>query len=355
MHLDHGKPPKEYVDYIGGKYIFLSLCFLALIALILFSISVGSVSIPLPAVIKTILGRGTNAQWNTIIWKIRLPRILAAVTAGTGLAVAGAAMQSILRNPLGSPFTLGISQAAAFGAALSVMIMGTGVMHSAGADSITITNPYLTAGMAFLFCLLATAFLLTIARLGRASPEVLVLAGVALGALFTAGTMFLQYFADDTQLAAMVFWTFGDVGRAGWNQLGIIAAVVIAGSIYFLLNSWNYNGLDTGDETARGLGIYVEKIRLISMVIASLVTAVIISFVGIIGFIGLVCPHMIRRIIGDDHRFLLPGSCLAGGIVLLAADTTARTVMAPKVFPVAILTAFLGVPVFLYLLIRGYR
>ena len=355
MHLDHARFPEEYVRYIKGKYLFLILCVLFILILFLFSISVGAVPVPLDTVVRVIFGQESALKWKSIIWNIRFPRALTAVIAGVGLAAAGAAMQSILRNPLGSPFTLGISQAAAFGAAMSVMLIGTGIMHSTGADAVTITNPYITTATAFLFCLLATAFLLAIAKLRHASTEVLVLTGVALGSLFTAGTMFLQYFADDVQLAAMVFWTFGDVGRASWDELGVITAIVFIGTVFFFFNSWNYNAIDTGDETAKGLGIHVERIRLLTMVVASLVTAVIISFVGVIGFVGLVCPHMVRRIIGDDHRFLLAGSCLAGGIVLLAADTVARTLMAPHVFPVAILTAFLGAPVFIYLLIRGYH
>jgi iron complex transport system permease protein len=167
--------------------------------------------------------------------------------------------------------------------------------------------------------------------------------------------MFLQYFADDVQLAAMVFWTFGDLARASWSELGVISAVTFVAFLYFILSRWNYNALNAGDETALSLGVPVGRIRLVGMVTSSLVTATIISFVGIIGFVGLVCPHMVRRLIGDDHRFLMPGSAIAGAVLLLAADTVARVIMTPHVLPVAILTAFLGAPAFIYLLIRGYR
>jgi len=152
-----------------------------------------------------------------------------------------------------------------------------------------------------------------------------------------------------------VFWTFGDVGRASWRELALISAVTTGASVFFAANRWNYNAIDSGDETARGLGVRVERVRLLGMVVASLVTAVIIAFVGVIGFVGLICPHMVRRLIGDDHRFLIPGTVIAGGLLLLAADTVARTVMAPHVLPVAILTAFMGAPVFIYLLIKGYK
>ena len=181
----------------------------------------------------------------------------------------------------------------------------------------------------------------------------MVLAGVAIGSLFTAGTMFLQYFADDVQLSAMVFWTFGDTARASWAELGVLALVTLPAAVYFILNSWNYNAIDAGDETARGLGVHVGRVRLVGMMVASLVTAALIAFLGIIGFVGLVVPHMIRRLIGGDHRFLLPASLVVGGALLLAADTAARLMLAPHVLPVSVLTAFLGAPVFLALILKG--
>jgi iron complex transport system permease protein len=183
----------------------------------------------------------------------------------------------------------------------------------------------------------------------------MVLTGVALGSLFQAGTMFLQFFADDVQLAAMVFWTFGDVGRTNWRELFIIMITVAAAAGFFLTQRWNYNALDAGGETAKSLGVPVERVRITGMIVASLVTSVIIAFIGIIGFIGLVCPHIVRRIIGDDHRFLIPGASITGAVILLSADTAARLILIPHVFPVAILTSFLGVPVFIYLIIKGYR
>jgi iron complex transport system permease protein len=355
VHFNDGAVPEDYVTYVRHK----SICILGGTALLsflfIYSISVGAVSIPPYEVLQTLLGQNLSTKWDSIIWNIRLPQALAAIVAGVGLSVAGVAMQSILRNPLGSPFTLGISNAGAFGAALSVIILGTGKMQSTVADAVTINNPYLTTMTAFIFCLLATGVILVISRIRGASPEVMILAGVALSSLFTAGTMFLQYFADDTQLAAVVFWSFGDVGRANWTELGIMSGVVLFAILFFVANRWNYNAIDAGDETAKGLGVNVERIRLIGMVVAALVSAVIVSFLGVIGFVGLVCPHMVRRIIGDDQRYLIPGSAVMGGILLLASDTAARLIVAPYVLPVAVLTAFMGAPTFIYLLIRGYK
>jgi len=355
MHLEDGSVPVGYVKYINGKIAFLLAGLALLCVLIVISISVGSVRIPAVDVLKTLMFRHVSERLDLVVFNIRLPQVMAAVIAGAGLSVAGAVMQSVLGNPLGSPYTLGISQAAAFGAAFSVMVMGSGVMLSSTADAINVAQPGITATIAFVASIVATGVIILVAHLKRGAPEVMVLAGVALGSLFTAGTMFLQYFADDVQLAAMIFWTFGDVARADWRELGVMTTVTGVAALFFMFNAWNYNAVDAGDETALSLGVHVRRVRFSGMFMASLLTSVIISFVGIIGFVGLVCPHMVRRVIGDDNRFLIPGSCIMGGILLLAADTTARIAMAPRVLPVAVLTSFVGAPVFLYLIIKGNR
>ncbi|NLX48914.1 MAG: iron ABC transporter permease [Methanospirillum sp.] len=355
MHFADGEIPLDYLGYVRRKGLWLvgGLILLALTGV--YSISVGAVAIPPIEVLQTLLGQGVSDKWDAIVWNVRLPQTLTAVVAGAGLSVAGVAMQSILRNPLASPFTLGISNAGAFGAALAIVIFSAGTMQSSVADAVTVTNPYLVTGSAFVSCLAATAVILLISHVRGASPEVMVLAGVALSSLFTAGTMFLQYFSNDAQLAAVVFWTFGDVGRATWAQLALMAVIVGVSTAFFIANRWDYNAIDAGDETAKGLGVSVERVRLVGMVVAALVTAVIVSFLGVIGFVGLACPHMVRRLIGDDQRYLIPGSCLMGGILLLASDTVARLIIAPYVLPVAVLTSFMGAPVFLYLILRGYR
>jgi iron complex transport system permease protein len=355
VHFAKGAVPEDYLVYIRRKYFWIMGGLLLLFIMLVYSISVGAVTIPPYEVLQTIMGHSVSTKWDLIIWNIRLPQALAAIVAGAGLSVAGVVMQSILRNPIASPFTLGISNAGAFGAAVSVVVLGTGKVQSTVADAVTINNPYLTTIVAFFFCLLATGVILLISSIRGASPEVMVLAGVALSSLFTAGTAFLQYFADDTQLAAVVFWTFGDVGRVNWLELEIMTAVVLLAIIFFITNCWNYNAIDAGDETAKGLGVNVERTRLVGMVVAALVSAVIVAFLGVIGFVGLVCPHMVRRVIGDDQRYLIPGSILFGGILLLASDTAARLIISPYVLPVSILTAFMGAPVFIYLLLKGYK
>ncbi len=352
MHFEGGVMLADYRRYTGHKRVFLCCLIIGLFLAVMASISVGAVSISFSDLFAVLTNNAPSRRLELIVYSIRLPQTLTAVVAGAGLAGAGTVMQSVLRNPLASPFTLGISHAAAFGAALSVMVLGSGTMGSALGDAVSITSPVLTLTSAFAFAM-GTACLITfIARTRGASPEVMVLTGVALGALFTAGTMLLQFFADDVQLAAMVFWTFGDVARTDWSDL-VILSVVTAGLLGFhLINTLNYNAMDVGDETAHGLGVRVSRVRLTGMMAASLVTSVIISFVGIIGFIGLVAPHMVRQIIGDDHRFLLPASILAGALILLVSDMAARLVLLPHVLPVSIFTAFLGAPVFIGLILR---
>lgn len=339
--------PESYLKYTRRKFLVIGLLLLVILFLGGYAINAGSAEITPAQVLMTLLGRAAESN-DVIIWNIRLPRSLAAVVAGMGLAMAGCVMQTVLRNPLASPFTLGISQGAACGAAVAITL-GAG---STGAV-IAINNPYLVTFAVFLGAMTATLVILFLARIKGVTPEGMVLSGVAMGSLFSAVLVVLQYVASDVQLAAIVSWTFGDVGRASWSNLKIMAAMTGVTFVYFLVNRWNYNALTSGDETAKGLGVNVDKIRLTGMFLSFLVTAVAVSFLGIIGFIGLVGPHIMRRIVGGDHRFLIPAASLAGGVLLLASDIVARTVVAPVVLPVGAISSFMGAPLFLYLLAGG--
>lgn len=339
-----------YDRFVRRKLLFVAVCLLLLASIALVAVAVGPVDLSLAEVVDGLFGRGESTS-TAIVWQVRLPQVVAAIVAGAGLSIAGAAMQNVLRNPLGSPFTLGISQAAAFGAAFAIVFLGVG--STTGDDSIFIDNPYVVTISAFVWSLVSTTVILLLVRYARASPETLILAGVALGSLFSAGLSLVQYVAADVEVAAIVYWTFGDVGRATWGDVAVMAAVTALGTVYFVANGWNYTALHAGDQTAASLGVNVERVRIVGMIVASLVTASIISFVGIIGFVGLVVPHIVRKSIGSDERFLLPASTLVGAILLLASDTVARLVIAPVVLPVGILTSFLGAPLFLYLVIAG--
>jgi iron complex transport system permease protein len=343
----YGTSQKKHQIFFGGAVLLL-------MALIAIGISLGASRIPLRDVLAVMFGE-PNEIYSIIIWSIRAPRVFAALLAGCALAVSGAAMQSILKNPLGSPFTLGISQAAAFGAAFAIIVLNAGTIQSGSSDAVILNNPYIVSGSAFLWSLIATVIILVMTRLRGATPETMVLTGIVVGSLFNASITALQYFADELQLAAIVFWTFGDLGRSSWRDFIILVIVTVPSLLYFIFNSWNYNALDAGDDTAKSLGVNTDRIRTCGMVIASLTTAIVVSFFGIIAFVGLVVPHIVRRIIGSDERSLLPGAALFGGFFLLAADTAARTVIAPVVLPVGILTSFLGGPLFIYLLLKGSR
>ncbi len=334
------------------KWVFLAVCGVLLLVLITAALSIGSSDLSMMDSFRALLGMGEK-ETLTIVWRIRLPRVITAIIAGAGLAAAGAAMQTVLRNPIGSPVTLGISQAAAFGAAFAVVILGAGSVGSGTVDAVINENIYLVSVCAFIATMGSTSIIVLLARFKRASPESMILAGVAMGSLATAGTTAMEYFADDVELSSIIFWTFGDMGRTGWDEVFIMFGVVALAMVYFIFSGWSYNALDAGDDTARSLGINTERLRLLGLGAASLVTAVIISFVGIIGFVGLVIPHIVRKIIGTDQRFLIPTSAIAGAVLLLLSDTVARTVISPVVLPVGILTSFLGAPLFLYLVIRG--
>jgi len=186
-------------------------------------------------------------------------------------------------------------------------------------------------------------------------PLGLILAGVALNSLFGALTMLMQYFASNTQLTAALFWTFGDTGRAGYRELWIIMTVFAVSFIYFIINGWNYNALEWGDETAAGLGVRVKRLRMRTMLLASLLSAVVTAFIGVIGFIGLIAPHTVRLFTAGDYRYITVYSALFGALILLLSDLIARSILSPQVLPVGIITSFAGAPLFLYLLIKGNR
>lgn len=318
----------------------------------LYSLNKGSVNVTPREIIQALFGVDAGLS-NIVLWNIRLPRILAGLIAGAGLALAGCVMQTGLRNPLASPSTLGLSSAAAFGANIAIVFFGAGAARNT-AGAVTIYNPYVVTLFAFIFSVVAMFLILTLARLKGFSPEAIILAGVAFSSLFSAGSALIQYFAEDYQIAAMIFWTFGDLGRVAWPEIGILSFFTLLAFIYFLLHRWDLNALDSGDDVAKSLGVNTDSLRFKTMLLASLLTAINVSFLGIIGFVGLIAPQMMRRVIGLNHRFLIPASAVTGAAVLLLSDTIARTVISPVVLPVGAITSFFGAPLFLFLLIKGY-
>ncbi len=343
---------KEYKKSTKSKLVFVFIVSFSLIAMMFISVSTGPVKLSFRELLGLFNGTADDFV-KQIVYNIRLPRVVAAVLTGTALSISGAVIQSLLRNPLASPFTLGISSASAFGAAFAIIVLGAGGAYAGSGDIASVNNPYLLTASAFLWSLLGVAVILMLSKYKGAGPEVIILAGIVISSLFGAGISAMQYFADNVQLAAIVFWTFGDFGRANWDNISVLAAILIPVIVYFMFQIWNYKALQSGDEYAVSMGVNVSAIRLTGMTVASLATAVAVSFYGIIAFVGLVVPHIVRRIIGGDEQFLIPASALFGAFFLLASDTLARTIISPVILPVGILTSFIGAPLFLFLLIKG--
>jgi len=343
-----------YRSYSRRKVLFIVAISTATILLGLFSMVMGSAGLSPLDVIKAIVGRADKHVAQIVI-NIRLIRVLAAIISGINLSLAGCVMQSVLRNPLASDYTLGVSQGAAFGAALAIVALGAGSVQSTSADAVIIRNPYLVTVAAFVGALSATLAILLIVRYRGMTPEAMILAGIAFGSIFSAGTVIIKYFATDVQVASIVFWTFGDVGRVSWQELAIMGAVTFPAIFFFMLNRWNYNALLSGDDVAISLGINVRRTRMLGMFFSSLITAVVVSFMGIIAFLGLVSSHLMRRTVGNDYRYLIPASCAMGSFLLLGSDTLSRTIVAPVVLPVGAITSFMGGPLFLYMLAKGNR
>lgn len=347
---------QAYDTFIRRKKLAFAITFVATITIALYAVSRGSLNIPISEVIKSFFGKGTP-QSQIAIMGIRLPRVVAAIIVGATLAVSGAVMQCVLQNPLASASTLGVSQGAAFGAALGIIVFGGGVVNSdSAATAVSINNPYIVTICAFVCGSMSTFVVIALSQFKKdLGPGGLILAGVALSSLFTGGSTLLQYFADETKISSVVFWTFGNLGSAGWTELIILGVVFIAAMVYFLLNRWNYNAMESGADTAKSLGVNTRAVMLISMVICSLTAAIAVSFVGIISFVGLVAPHIMRRFVGNDYRYLIPCSAVAGALLLILADTFGRLIIAPVILPIGAITSFLGAPVFLYLLFRGFK
>lgn len=343
-----------YHRSIRKKWIIIAGMAVAVLFFMIISVNAGSTAMSPLDVLKTVVGAGDERGF-IVVWMLRMPRVIGAVTAGAGLAVAGCVMQTCLKNPLASPSTLGVTSAATFGANVAIIIFGAGTVMSSASEAVAIGNPYIVSVCAFVFSTAAIFLILSLSKLRGFSPESIVLAGTALSALFGAGTTVIQYFGDEIRIAAAVFWTFGDLGRISWTEnaiLGIITAICI---IYFMMMRWNYNALSNGEDTAKSLGVKTARVRFFGLMAASLLTAISVSFMGTIGFIGLIAPQIMKRVLGSDHRFLIPASALMGSILLLVADTFARSVMSPVVLPVGAITSLLGAPVFFYMLLRGKR
>ncbi len=325
------------------RYIFTAILIVILLLTIILNLLTGADGLNIQDAYE-FFKRKSNLD--IIIYQIRLPRVMAAILAGALLGLSGAIMQGSLKNPLASPFTLGISQAAAFGASFAIIVL------QVYSDESTINSSLGVGLCAFLASIVCMIIILMLGKISSLSPSSMILAGVGLGSLFHALTMFLQYFADDLEVSATLFWTFGELGKANWESIYIMTAVFIPIYIYFLLSHWKMDALSFGDDSAQSRGVEVDKFRFISLLLSSLLSAIAVSFLGIIGFVGLVAPHIVRMLLGSSHLSVLSLSTLLGSILLLLADFVSKIIMPPIILPIGILTSFMGVPIFIYLLLK---
>lgn len=325
---------------------------LAMLAAVLcvgfFSLFAGSSGLTPGQTLQALLGQGSAANVR-ILWKIRIPRVLAAIVAGAGLSVAGLVMQTTLNNAMASPSTLGVSNAAVFGANVSIIVFAGGFLSTGNnvRNFDVGANPYATSLLAFVFATASILLILGLCSVRSFSPNVVVLAGMALSSVWTAATTILQFYATDVGISAAVVWNFGDLGRATYRTDTIMAVVVAVGIAYFLAKSWQFNALLSGEATAKTMGVPVEKLRFTAMMLASVITAVCVSFLGVIGFVGIICPHVTKKLLGQDHRITIPVSCMSGSLLLLLADTFSRSMGGGSALPVGAITSLLGAPFFI--------
>lgn len=302
----------------------------------------GPSSLPVAEALRSLFGGSGDPVTDVIVREVRLPSALLAVAAGAALGIAGAEMQTTLNNPLASPFTLGISSAAVFGAALAI-VLG---WHIPGVPA-----DWMLPANAFLFALGAIALLLRIGRSRGVPVETLVLFGTALFFTGNAAVAILQYIATPDDLQQLVFWTMGSLGRATLGKVALVAAAVLLTLPFAIAASWRLTALRMGEERASALGVDVAGLRRASLFRVALLTATAVAFTGTIPFIGLVGPHIARMLVGEDHRFLLPASALSGGLLLGLASVASKLVAPGAVLPVGLVTALIGVPFFVALLL----
>ena len=325
----------------------LLVMFLALIASLLLSFTLGRYPVPLKELLgilwhhlASIFGAETDVFWTAqmeaAVWNVRLPRVLLSVMVGASLAAAGASYQGVFQNPMASPDILGASAGAGFGAALAILI---------GLSSACIT------GFAFGMSLITVALVFWVSRHAKGDRVLgLVLAGIMVSSLFQSGTSFIKLVADpNNKLPQITYWLMGSLSGAQWSDVRFALIPMLIGLIPLILLRWRLNVITMGDDEARAMGVNAHRVRLGIVVCSTLITAASVSVSGMIGWVGLVIPHMMRRIVGSDYRHLMPASILGGGIFLLIVDNVSRNVSTSGI-PIGILTAFIGAPFFLWLI-----
>ena len=331
-----------YSRDVRARFVALGALALLTAAALLLDIVTGPSSISAVAVVKGVFDPSSlSTAQQAIVWQVRLPYALMATLVGAALALAGAEMQTVLNNPLASPFTLGVSSAASFGASLAI-VLGVGASFI-GSDWLVPLN-------AFVFAFGSVLALQALARMKGSGVENIVLFGIALVFAFNALTALVQFLSSAEALQQLVFWTMGSLSRATWGNVGALALVVGLVTPFSLLSSRGLTALRLGEDRAMSFGVDVKRLRFLSLLRVSLLSATAVAFVGAIGFIGLVGPHIARLLVGEDHRFFLPASLLTGAAIMSLASVASKTIIPGTLLPVGIVTALIGVPFFIALI-----
>ncbi|WBV44856.1 iron ABC transporter permease (plasmid) [Pseudoroseomonas cervicalis] len=325
------------------RLVLLGVLALLLAASLVADLALGPARYAYGEVLKALLGLDAPLDVTVVVREIRMPVALMAVVVGASLSVAGAQMQTVLNNPLASPFTLGISAAAGFGAALG-FVLGVSLLPSGWSAWTIPANAFLCAmGCSLLIHALSQ-------RRGMGT-ETIVLLGIALVFTFNAALAALEFIASEQALAAVVFWTMGSLGRTTWPKLGIATLVLVAVWPFFLRQAWSLTALRLGEHKAASFGIQVGRLRLQTILLVSALAAISVAFVGTIGFVGLVGPHIARMLVGEDQRFFLPASAISGALLLSAASVLSKSIIPGLILPIGVVTALVGVPFFFSLIL----
>ncbi|NYT23924.1 iron ABC transporter permease [Alcaligenaceae bacterium] len=334
----------QYQRLLATRGLLLFALFLSIVVSMLADFTLGPSALGWSDLFRTLL-RPAMAEptVRVIVWEFRLPYSMMAIAVGMALGLAGAEMQTILNNPLASPFTLGISSAAAFGASLAIVL---------GLALPGIPQGWMVAGNAFLFALLSALLLDAAARWGGMSSSGLVLFGIAMVFSFNSLVSLMQFVASAEDLQSLVFWTMGSLSRATWPKVGAMLLLVALVWPLAMRDAWKLTALRLGEDRAFSFGIDVRRLRLTSLLRISVLAALAVSFVGTISFIGLIAPHIARRLFGEDHRYYLPGSALVGALILSLASIASKNLSTGVIVPVGIVTSLVGVPFFLSVVLR---
>ncbi|HBF31845.1 iron ABC transporter permease [Rhizobium sp.] len=338
---------EQYRALSAKRTLILASLLVALCVSVAVDMALGPARYTLSQVLAAIFSpESVSNQIRVVIWDIRMPIAMMAVTVGACLSLAGAQMQTILANPLASPFTLGISAAAGFGAALALV---------GGVAVFPVAIEFMVPINAFLMAMLASLFIYGVSTMRGVTVETIVLLGIALVFTFNALLSLLEYLASEQALAAVVFWTMGSLTKATWMKVAVTGAVLVLCVPLFARRAWALTALRLGDEKAASLGVNVRRLRLETMMLVSLLAAIPVSFVGTIGFIGLVGPHIARMLVGEDQRYFLPGSVICGALLLSVTSVVSKMLIPGAILPIGVITALVGVPFFFSLIFTNRR